>query len=80
MTEHAPTYGNGVRSLADEAYDRIEELIVTLSLPPGHTFSEGELIETTRNRANAHPGSAPAHGVVSDGRSAAKARPADHGD
>lgn len=45
MSEHAATYGNGTRSLADQAYDRVEELIVTLVMPPGHTFSEGELAD-----------------------------------
>ena len=45
MSESATVYGNGTRSLADQAYDRIEELIVTLKLPPGHAFSEGELAE-----------------------------------
>lgn len=45
MSESAAIYGNGTRSLADQAYDRIEELIVTLQLPPGHAFSEGELAE-----------------------------------
>ncbi|MFQ5651743.1 MAG: GntR family transcriptional regulator [bacterium] len=33
------------RSLADQAYQRIEEMIVTLQLPPGSHFSEGELSE-----------------------------------
>ncbi len=32
-----------IESLADKAYSTIEELIVTLALPPGHLFSEGEL-------------------------------------
>lgn len=43
MSEKAPTYGGGPRSLADQAYDRVEELIVTLDLPPGHIFSESDL-------------------------------------
>ena len=30
-------------SLAEQAYRVVEELIVTLALPPGHVFSEGEL-------------------------------------
>lgn len=30
-------------SLADQAYSKVEELIVTLELPPGHVFSEAEL-------------------------------------
>ncbi len=30
-------------SLAEQAYSVVEELIVTLALPPGHVFSEGEL-------------------------------------
>jgi DNA-binding GntR family transcriptional regulator len=45
MSEKAPMYGNRTRSLADQAYDRVEELIVTLALPPGDTFSEGDLAE-----------------------------------
>ena len=45
MSESAAIYGNGMRSLADQAYDRIEELIVTLKLSPGHAFSEGELAQ-----------------------------------
>ena len=32
-------------SLSEQAYDRVEELIITLALPPGHIFSEGELSE-----------------------------------
>ena len=32
-------------SLAEQAYDRIEELMVTLALPPGHIFSAEELSE-----------------------------------
>lgn len=43
MSEKAPTYGDGTRSLADQAYDRVEELVVTLELPPGHIFSESDL-------------------------------------
>jgi len=31
------------QSLADQAFERIERLIVTLALPPGHIFSESEL-------------------------------------
>ena len=31
------------KSLAEQAYTQVEELIVTLALPPGHVFSEGEL-------------------------------------
>lgn len=31
------------KSLAEQAYLVVEELIVTLALPPGHVFSEGEL-------------------------------------
>lgn len=30
-------------TLADQAYDRVEEMIVTLQLPPGTVFSEAEL-------------------------------------
>jgi DNA-binding GntR family transcriptional regulator len=44
MSEQAPTYA-APRSLADQAYDRVEELIVTLALPPGHLFSESDLSE-----------------------------------
>ncbi len=43
MSEQAPPYAGAVRSLADQAYDRVEELIVTLDLPPGHIFSESDL-------------------------------------
>lgn len=32
-------------SLTDQAYTRIEELIVTLQIPPGQAISEGELCE-----------------------------------
>ena len=35
------------RSLAEQAYDILEEMIVTLVLPPGATLSENELIEKT---------------------------------
>ena len=45
MSESVAVYGNDTRSLAEQAYDRVEELIVTLQLPPGHAFSEGELAE-----------------------------------
>ena len=31
------------KSLAEQAYIQVEELIVTLALAPGHVFSEGEL-------------------------------------
>jgi len=44
MSEQAPPYA-AARSLADQAYDRVEELIVTLELPPGHLFSESDLSE-----------------------------------
>lgn len=30
-------------SLSDQAYEVVERMIVTLELPPGHVFSEGEL-------------------------------------
>jgi DNA-binding GntR family transcriptional regulator len=36
---------NGTRSLTDEAYARLEELIVTLQLPPGVAVSEAMLSE-----------------------------------
>ncbi len=45
MSESSPPYMAPIRSLAEQAYDRVEELIVTLALPPGHIFSEGELAE-----------------------------------
>ena len=45
MSETSPPYAPAQRSLADQAYDRVEELIVTLVLPPGHIFSEGDLSE-----------------------------------
>src|SRR6476659_4889412 len=35
------------RSFAEQAYDILEEMIVTLVLPPGATLSESELIEKT---------------------------------
>ena len=44
MSETSPPYATP-RSLAELAYDRVEELIVTLALPPEHIFSEGELAE-----------------------------------
>jgi len=34
-----------VRSLAEQAYDQLEEKLVTLELPPGAQVSEGRLIE-----------------------------------
>lgn len=34
-------------SLTEQAYARIEELIVTLQVPPGQAISEGELCETS---------------------------------
>ncbi len=37
--------GNGAPTLAEQAYDVVEEMIVTLALPPGAIFSEGELSE-----------------------------------
>jgi DNA-binding GntR family transcriptional regulator len=33
------------KRLVDLAYEKIEEMIVTLQLPPGHAFSEGELAD-----------------------------------
>ena len=36
---------NGRASLADQAYDRVERMIVTLELKPGTVFSESELSE-----------------------------------
>ena len=35
------------RSFAEQAYDILEEMIVTLVLPPGTALTEGELIERT---------------------------------
>ena len=32
-------------SLAEQAYEVVERMIVTLELPPGHVFSEGDLSE-----------------------------------
>jgi len=32
-------------SLSDQAYEVVEHMIVTLELPPGHVFSEGDLSE-----------------------------------
>ena len=45
MSESSPPYAATPRSLSELAYDRVEELVVTLALPPGHIFSEGDLAE-----------------------------------
>jgi len=49
----AQTHGGAKRtagkmSLADEAYMRLEEMIVTLDLPPGSVFSEADLSRKVR--------------------------------
>ena len=46
------------RSLADQAYYRIRELIVTLDLPPGSLVSERDSHGTARARANTGAGGA----------------------
>lgn len=42
----AVSTSNGKESLADQAYDLVERMIVTLELEPGAVFSEVELSET----------------------------------
>jgi DNA-binding GntR family transcriptional regulator len=44
LTIHQPEAA-GARSLADQAYYRLRELIVTLELPPGSIVNERELME-----------------------------------
>ena len=44
LTIHQPEAADA-RSLSDQAYYRIRELIVTLELPPGSLVSERELME-----------------------------------
>lgn len=46
MTGNTPTTQK--QTLAEQACDRLEEMIVTLQLPPGHIFSEAELSERLR--------------------------------
>ena len=49
-TQHRPGAGraSGRLSLAEEAYIRLEEMIVTLDLQPGGVFSESDLSRKVR--------------------------------
>lgn len=50
MSEAATSYLTGGRtqgtSLAEQAYDAVERMIVTLDLAPGSVFTEAELAES----------------------------------
>ncbi|MEK9795289.1 MAG: hypothetical protein VW713_00875 [Alphaproteobacteria bacterium] len=51
-----------LESQAEQAYEKLEELIVTLQLAPGASISEGELCERTGLRPDATPRGATAPG------------------